>query len=129
MKTRKEWFHGRRFVTEVFDDGGGGGGGFEPVVIDIGNMYNYSDGDEVTFTGTIPEGPTSKLFLINATYTYQSEKRCFVGTGSRTTVKSSGTGYANDPILIIGFSLPDVNQTTDMRLIYDYTTQKMYINM
>lgn len=55
MKTRKEWFHGRRFVTEVFDNGGGGGSKPE-YVIDISG-YDLEQNPDIPVTNF----PTSDI--------------------------------------------------------------------
>lgn len=122
MKTRKEWFHGRRFVTEVFDDGGGGGS-FEPIVIDLGDIYNMGSGMEWPFTGTFPSDPTGKLIMVN--YTYGINHGCAIVTDA---FKADRNGPSSTPIPFIMFSIHRNDMGTDYnyKMMYDVTNNKLY---
>ena len=123
MKTRKEWFHGRRFVTEVFDDGGGGGGSFEPVVIDIGDIYSMGSGEEWPFTGTFPSDPTGKLIMVKYKYNINP------GTAIVTNAfKADRNGPSSTPIPFIMFTIARNDMGTDYvyKFMYDVTNNKLY---
>ena len=122
MKTRKEWFHGRRFVTEVFDDGGGGSS-FEPIIIDIGDIYNMSSGEEWSFNGNFPSDPTGKLIMVK--YTYGINPGTAVVTDA---FKADRNGPSPTPIPFIMFSINrnDTGTIYTYKFMYDVTNNKLY---
>lgn len=122
MKVRKEWFHGRRFITEVFDDGGGGGG-FEPVVIDIGDIYSMGSGEEWQFTGTFPSDPTGKLIMVK--YKYNNNPGTAIVIDA---FKADRNGPSSEPIPFIMFSIHRNDMGTDYKyeFMYDVTNNKLY---
>lgn len=121
MKTRKEWFHGRRFVTEVFDDGGGGG--FEPVVIDLGDIYSMGSEMEWPFTGTFPSDPTGKLIMVK--YTYNGNPGTAI-VYNAFKAERNGPSPTLKPFIMFTIARNDMGNDYVYKLMYDVTDNKLY---